>query len=312
MKSPFLFLLSYFFLSCAFSQQHKIDSFSIGTDVQICIDRPDNFKASRKTLLIFFALPNGNSIPQTMGKKMKPGDDWHYDIQHIKAQTGFLRKKINHKNVVVVYAGNRFNAWPLWKQKHTDYPVLINHIIDTVVSLFASGKTTIALNGHSGGGSFVLGYLKTVDEIPDKIERISFLDSDYGYDSSYNEKFVKWVRKSKKNQLNVFAYNDSVALYDGKPIVSATGGTWYRSHLMLTNLENDFSFTGAENDSLIFYTSVNKQIHFFFKKNPDRKIFHTQQVELNGFIHSILCGTRYESKGYLYYGKRAYDYYIEK
>jgi len=34
-------------------------------------------------------------------------------------------------------------------------------------------------------------------------------------------------------------------------------------------------------------------------------------VELNGFIHSILCGTRHDSKKYKYYSERAYQDLIE-
>jgi hypothetical protein len=33
-------------------------------------------------------------------------------------------------------------------------------------------------------------------------------------------------------------------------------------------------------------------------------------VEYNGFIHSILAGTRHEELHYQYYGKRVYDAYI--
>jgi len=150
-----------------------------------------------------------------------------------------------------------------------------------------------------------------VTKIPAKIKRISFLDSDYGYDSSYYPKFKDWLVNVKGSVLNVFAYNDSVALLNGKPFVSATGGTWYRSKLFLDHLRNDFSFEKAEDDSLIIYKSVNGNIQFFFKTNPDRKIFHTVQVELNGFIHSILSGTAHDSKDYIYYSGRAYTDLIE-
>ena len=47
-------------------------------------------------------------------------------------------------------------------------------------------KKEIYLNGHSGGGSFIFGYLAGVEKIPSQVKRISFLDSDYGYDSSYS------------------------------------------------------------------------------------------------------------------------------
>ncbi|HZK64340.1 MAG TPA: hypothetical protein VFC34_09355 [Puia sp.] len=92
---------------------------------------------------------------------------------------------------------------------------------------------------------------------------------------------------------------------------SATGGTWYRSHLFLQDLQTDFSFQKTRDDSLIVYISGNKWIRFFFKPNPGRKIFHTVQIERNGFIHSILCGTPYDSKKYIYFSERAYSDLIE-
>ncbi|HEX7846179.1 MAG TPA: hypothetical protein VF476_10300, partial [Chitinophagaceae bacterium] len=159
------------------------------------------------------------------------------------------------------------------------------------------------------GGSFIFGYLASFEKIPVQVKRISFLDSDYGYDSSYYPKFKEWL--SAGGSLNVFAYNDSVALFNGKPVVSATGGTWYRSRLFLKHLYEDFKFSKLEDDSLVVYASKNRHIQFLFKTNPDQKIYHTQQVELNGFIHSVLCGTRRESKKYTYYAARAYSDLIE-
>ena len=109
----------------------------------------------------------------------------------------------------------------------------------------------------------------------------------------------------------MFAYNDSIALLNGKSFVSATGGTWYRSRIFLNDLRVDFSFEKTRDDSLIVYKSSGSKIEFFFKTNPERKIFHTVQVELNGFIHSVLCGTPYDSKKYTYYSERAYTALIE-
>lgn len=138
-----------------------------------------------------------------------------------------------------------------------------------------------------------------------------FLDSDYGYEKSYGDQLRVWLNANKKFSLQVFAYNDSVALYEGKRFVSDTGGTWYRSHLMLNDLSGFFEFKIVETDSLIIYKSLNNQISFYFKTNPDKKIFHTTQVELNGFIHSILAGTKKESVNYKYYGQRAYSNFIK-
>ena len=292
-------------------KDNAIDSFTMYGDVKITIDKPINPGKGKETIITFFALPNGNTTAQTMGKKMMPGDDWHFDIQHISAQTKFIRRQIRNKNFVVIYLENNYKSWPAWKQKHPGFRTEIPHIIDSLSGLFRTKRISIYLNGHSGGGSFIFGYLAAVSKIPFVIKRISFLDSDYGYDSSYYSRIKTWLQETKRTNLNVFAYNDSIALYNGKPVVSATGGTWYRSRLLLKHLQNDFSFVESGTDSLIINKSADKRIQFYFKINTDRGIYHTQQVELNGFIHSILCGTKYDSRRYRYYGPRAYQDLIE-
>ncbi len=275
------------------------------------IDKPGNYSNSKHTIITFFALPNGNTTEQTMGKKMKEGDDWHFDIQHIRAQAKFIRQQLKKKNFVVIYLENNLKSWPAWRQRHPDFRSRIPQLIDSLSSLITAKQKDIYLNGHSGGGSFIFGYIAGMEKIPSYIKRISFLDSDYGYDSSYYLKFKTWLKDVKGSALNVFAYNDSVALLNGKPFVSATGGTWYRSKLFLTHLQTDFSFNKVQDDSLIVYKSIKQNIQFFFKTNPDRKIFHTVQVELNGFIHSVLCGTSFDSKRYRYYSQRAYSDLVE-
>jgi hypothetical protein len=307
MKRLNFILVLTFFVANSFAQG-RIDSFQMYNDVKVTFDIPE-YK-SKKTIVVLFALPNGNTTAQTMGKKLAPNDDWHFDIQHIKAQTAFLRGKLK-ENIVVAYLENSFKSWPSWKQNHTDYRREIKQIVDTVYSLVPSKEKSIFLSGHSGGGSFIFGYLDAVETIPKAVQRITFLDSDYGYDSSYYPKMKRWLSENKKATLTVFAYNDSVALYNNKPVVSEKGGTWYRSHLMLRHLQQDLTFNETRNDSLIFYRSKNNEVAFFFKTNPERKIFHTQQVELNGFIHSVLYRTRMENEGYEYYGQRAYFNYIE-
>jgi hypothetical protein len=280
-------------------------------DVKITFDYPVNFSNSKKTVLILYALPNGNTTEQTMGKKMLPNDDWHFDIQHIRAQTKFIRQQLPHENIVVAYLENNFKSWPAWKKNHSNYLPAIHHIVDTLFGLIKNKKKVIYLNGHSGGGSFIFGYLAAVPKIPSFVKRISFLDSDYNYDSTYYPKLKNWLTDVKNAHLDVFAYNDSIALYNGKPFVSATGGTWYRSHLMLSHFSKDFRFDKIVGDSITTYQTKDKKIGFFFKKNLDRGIYHTKQVELNGFIHSIFFGTANESKGYSYYGPRAYEKFIE-
>ncbi|MEO8415381.1 MAG: hypothetical protein ABI472_17105 [Ginsengibacter sp.] len=290
--------------------QDTIYSFSMNNDVRITIDAPGNLHAN-KVILILYALPNGNTTEQTMGKKMEAGDDWHFDIQHIRAQTKFIRNKLRNTAIVVAYLENTYKSWPLWTSKHRDYASAVQHIVDTLYGLIPSRKKVLYLDSHSGGGRFIFCYLDGVSVIPSYVKRISFLDSDYGYDSTYLPKIKGWLQRHRNHYLTVFAYNDSVALYKGKSFVSATGGTWYRSHCMLTQLSVYFTLDKVRDDSLIVFKSQDKHIQFYFKTNPERIIFHTTQVERNGFIHSILAGTKYDSNGYRYFGARAYNDLIE-
>jgi hypothetical protein len=288
-----------------------IQHFRMYDDVMVTFDIPVKYSSSNKTIIILYALPNGNTTGQTMGKKIQEGEDWHFNIQHIKAQTAFIRKELKRKNIVVAYLENNYNSWPLWNTKHAGCLTEVQHIVDTIFSNFSSKEKVIYLSGHSGGGRFIFDYLDGVKTIPGYIERISFLDSDYGYDASYLLKLKTWLQTNKKAMLNVFAYNDSVALLNGKRFVSDTGGTWYRSHLMLTDLSKIFLFKKVRDDSLIVYRSNDNKAQFFLKTNPEKKIFHTVQVELNGFIHSVLMGTKRESKRYAYFGQRAYNDLIQ-
>jgi hypothetical protein len=260
----------------------------------------------KETILIVYALPNGNSTLQTMGKKMAEGDDWHFDIQHIKAQTDFVRATLKNTNVVVAYLENTYKSWPLWKTWHIDYPQLTRQILDTINSVIP-GKKDVYLNGHSGGGSFIFSFLQSVIKIPSFIKRISFLDSNYGYDSTYTQKLIEWLKDDRKANLSVFAYNDSVVVYNGKPLVSPTGGTWYRSRLMISHFTKHMKFDIVATERLSTFISKRKNVQFLLTPNPEGKILHTVQVEKNGFIHSVLCGTKNENKGYKYFGERAYQ-----
>ena len=55
-------------------------------------------------------------------------------------------------------------SWPAWRKTHGDK--LIPEIIATVKKLFAGREVETVLSGHSGGGSFIFGYLNAVDQDP--------------------------------------------------------------------------------------------------------------------------------------------------
>ena len=168
------------------------------------------------------------------------------------------------------------------------------------------------MSGHSGGGSFIFGYLNTVDRIPDNIVRIAFLDANYGYDTTTHQtKLVSWLREGTPHSLCVLAYDDAAALLDGKPFVSAGGDYRGRSHQMHLDLSSDFQFTCSTNGGFRRFSALDERVQFILKENPDRKIFHTVQVEKNGFIHSMVCGTPKQNRGYEYFGEPAYSRFIQ-
>src|SRR5436190_3002729 len=70
-------------------------------DARVLINAPGELDPNRPTLLILYALPNGNTIEQTIGCKEREGLDWHFYIQHIGAQIRFLRDLDRSRNIVV-------------------------------------------------------------------------------------------------------------------------------------------------------------------------------------------------------------------
>lgn len=280
-------------------------------EVRLLINTPaaDRTASNHPVELICYALPNGNTIEQTIGKTLQPGDDWHYDIQHIGAQTRWLRQMITNRTLAVVYLEAGMKSWPAWRKKYDDHRLA--EIVTKVRGIFPAADTKVTLAGHSGGGSLIFGYLNAVETIPDWITRIAFLDSDYAYDSTrHANKLRHWLAASPENHLCVLAYQDYLARLNGKPFVSEVGGTWGRSHVLLADLGGQFHFISQTNDGLEHFSTSDRQIKFLLKENPEGKILHTVQVERNGFIQSLLAGTAEEGKGYEYFGARAYSAWI--
>ena len=115
-------------------QQMVIENDPPGT--RILINAPmKGFSSKDRVLLIYYALPNGNTIEETFGKKLKEGDDWHYDIQHIGAQTRFLRNIVKNRTIVTVYLENRQKSWPAWKASTPDYSTRVKKIVNDIKSI---------------------------------------------------------------------------------------------------------------------------------------------------------------------------------
>ena len=85
--------------------REQVMSFVYNPDIKVHINAPsaERFDAAKPVKLVLYALPNGNSTDWTIGKLPAQGDDWHYFIQHIGAQTRYLRQADTTCNWVTVY-----------------------------------------------------------------------------------------------------------------------------------------------------------------------------------------------------------------
>ncbi|MCX6137092.1 MAG: T9SS type A sorting domain-containing protein [Ignavibacteriales bacterium] len=314
-QRPLATALPGFTISPYFNEQVLTYVYTPTVRVHINAPSRESFDPAKPTALAFFALPNGNTIEMTVGRKLNPGDDWHYDIQHIGAQTRFIRSKVSEYNFVTIYleanAPSVRLSWGTWNSTYSNHAALVKSLVDSVTAMFAAYQPFVVLSSHSGGGGFEFSYLDAVTAIPNEVKRIAFLDSDYNYTNTYGQKLRDWVNAGSDHYLSVLAYNDSIALLDGVPIVSATGGTWYRTRVMAAYLSNYYSFTIDSNATFITHTALGGRIKIILKQNPAKAILHTVQVELNGFVQTMLSGTQYEGGGYTYYGSRAYSSLIQ-
>jgi len=304
-----------FQISPAFDEQIKRYTFEPGVTIHINAPNVRDFDPNKPVRIIFFALPNGNTIDQTIGKKVKKGVDWHFGIQHIGAQTRRLREVIREENIIVAYVEAEKRSWPSWRQKRPDNPELIRRAIESVQNQFPGMKASIHLSGHSGGGSFIFGFLNSVEQIPSSITRISFLDSNYAYSDGerHGDKLIEWLKRSPENHLVVICYDDRNIMLDGKLVVGPNGGTYRRTLQMVGRFERDLGLVKTEEGDVIRYRGLNNQVDILIHKNPANKILHTVLVgDMNGFIHAETSGTPYENKAGIWGGPLAYEKWIQQ
>lgn len=280
--------------------------------VTATIVAPSQIDASKRIDLILYALPNGNTTLQTIGRKMRDGLDWHYDIQHIGAQTLALRTR-GMPQAIVVYLEADKRSWPAWRQS-LGYPQANRRIVEIVDQIrYAVGNPDdmrVTLTGHSGGGSFMFGFIEGQDSLPAWLERIAFLDANYNFEWKHGEKLVKWLRKNPRNTLVVLAYDDRNIMLDGKKVVSDSGGTWRASERMINYLREPFEFkmdTAGE-----FRRFRASQVIALLHPNPENKILHTSMIgDMNGYMHAMLVRRpSYDSGETLLKSSRVYEQWI--
>ena len=81
---------------------------------------------------------------------------------------------------------------------------------------------------------------------------------------------------------------------------------------MQHDLAAHFEFSCRTNQDFERCSALSGRIQFVMRENPEQKIYHTVQVERNGFVHCLVMGTPLEGKGYEYFGDRAYTKWIQE
>ena len=250
---------------------------------------PATVDPGRRIDLILYALPNGNTTAQTIGRRLTEGLDWHFDIQHIGAQTRALRTR-GYPQAIVAYLEADSKSWPSWRSSrgYERANARIVGIVDQIRNAIGNPEhVVVTLTGHSGGGSFMFGFIEAQDTLPSWLERIAFLDANYNFEPKHGEKLVKWLRQNPRNTLVVLAYDDRNIMLDGKKVVSETGGTWRASERMVNYLREPFSFVRDTLDPFIRFHAP--QVEILMHPNPANRILHTEMIgEMNGYMHAML------------------------
>lgn len=271
-----------------FHEQVRVFRFEPGVTATMVVPSAQNFDPAKPSTLILYALPNGNTTEWTIGKALAPGDDWHFDIQHIGAQMRLLRAATPTRNLVIVYLENAQRSWPAWRRANPNNATLIVDIVNTLRAAVPGTPPDVYLTGHSGGGSFTFGFINAFDAIPAYVTRIAFLDSDYAFgdDPLHGPKLIAWLRGNTDRRLILIAYDDRNIELDGKKVVSDTGGTYRATYRMVESFQKQIPLEEGNTGSYTTFTAP--QVKMLIHRNPDNKILHTMLVgEFNGFIRGM-------------------------
>ena len=288
---------------------------TLDSNVRMHVNAPvdEKGKPARATRLIVYALPAGNTIEQSLGCRMKPGLDWHYDIQHVAAQIRLLRSLMPSERIVLVCPEGPGLSWSAFRKAHVDANAKMAQLIDRWRGKFGTDDALVMLTGHSNGGSFMFGVIDAFDEIPAYIDRIAFLDANYNFEAAkHAEKLERWLRGNESRRLIVLAYDDREIMLNGKKVLKPGEGTFNATKRMREAFEKPFSL--ALKPSPPFQESIGLygRVRFYVHLNPDNKILHTALVgEMNGLVHVATLGTSNEEKWGKFGGPRAYTKYVQ-
>jgi len=282
--------------------------------IRIHVNAPEIMDPAKPTTVIFYSTPNGNTIAQTLGCSMVPGLDWHYDIQHIAAQTRRLREVSGNENIVLVCVEAEGKSWPAWRSKHPDSAALIRAMVEDNIKGLPGKEVSVALAGHSGGGSMIFGFINSADAIPSWVNRIAFLDANYGFSDTdkHGDKLIAWLNGSPERSLIVIAYDDRNITLDGKLVNAPGAGTYRATERMRATFGKDMTLGHTESGDIDRYIGLDGRVTFIVHRNPANKILHTALVgEMNGFLEAMTLNTPIHAKWGTFGAPRAYTKWIQ-
>jgi len=296
-----------------FEEQSFTAAFEPHTRTHVNAPLDNGGEPGRATRIIAYALPNGNTIEQTLGCQMAEGLDWHYDIQHVAAQVRLLRSLLPNERVVLICVEAGGLSWPTFRSSQPDANARIGRMLDKWRKQFGTEDAKVTLTGHSGGGSFMFGVIESADKIPSYIDRIAFLDANYSFDAALHAgKLERWLNGDSLRRLIVLAYDDREITLNGKKVVSPTGGTFRATGRMRDAFGSRFKLTQTSDPPFEETTGLDGRIHFYVHSNPQNKILHTVLVgEMNGLAHIATLGTSNEEKWGTFGGPRAYTKWVQ-
>jgi hypothetical protein len=271
------------------------------------------FDPKKPTRLVIYATPNGNSIEQTLGCATAAGLDWHFDIQHVAAQVRKFREVAPDENVVLVCVEADGLSWPAWKRKYKDGPARVQKIIETVRGWVPGGDVRISLAGHSGGGSFLFGFIDSADAVPDTVDRIVFLDANYSYSDAdkHGDKLLAWLKGDRSRRLIVIAYDDRTVTLNGKAVVGPDGGTFRATERMQKRFTKDVVFAESTTNDIGAGTALDGRLVLLVHTNPKNRILHTALVgEMNGLLRGLADPDAKPAWG-TFGGPRAYAKWVQ-
>lgn len=281
----------------------RVATFTEDPDIRVHVNEPTGKDRQggadgRPTRVLVFALPNGNTLEETLGCAPAEGRHWRHGIQHIAAQTRMLRSMLPDERIVLIAVEAKGLTWPNWRATHEGANAIIAEKFAAWRERFggrplkpALSKVTLAC--HSGGGSFLWGVIEGNDVLPDWLDRIVYLDANYSFDAAkHDEKLRAWLDSpGDEHRLVVIAYDDREITLDGKKVVGDDGGTFRATERMHQAFSAAKPLVTAVEEPWTRTVGWGGRFRSEVHANPENKILHTRLVgEMNGLVHAQLIG----------------------